>query len=625
MFFLNNTRTSIGSAISNMISIIARNKPKDQERGYRLKVTGYSIVTLLFFLFTVPCTLFPTYAITDPLAVPNNKFGIHILQATPDESSPAAELVNTNGDWGYITVLIESKDRKTDKWQNFFNDLRRRHLIPIVRLATHPEGNYWKRPYEGEEMAWADFLETLNWPVKNRYVTVYNEPNHAGEWGNKVDAKSYAEALDKTITALKAKSQDYFVLNGGLDASAPSKMPGYEDAVFFMQEMENAVPGIFERLDGWASHSYPSPNFAGSPEGVGRGTIRTWFWELQQLRNLGVTKNLPVFITEAGWQHAEGLKYDRNLPSADTVAGYYKQAFENAWNTKNIVAVTPFLLSYQETPFDHFSFKKITGEKQSEKLPDTNVLGVQFPEYYSMYQVIRDLPKIAGMPIQDTKVELTQGEIFSSIVAGETYNISLTFENTGQSIWNDGNKVSLKPIEGGLNLGITGIELPADKKVEPGQEYTFNISLKAPQSGTYTVSINLFQGDKQFDSKPLEFITRVKSPVILKIIGALGWKKDFAEAYSLKVKGASGNSSQNVILDQKGVSPEMEARYLLPDYTFEFSLEKPFYKAKTLNQKVSDGINTLDFGILQPDIVSALLHPKDLWQLLPFSNRPKQM
>ena len=153
----------------------------------------------------------------------------------------------------------------------------------------------------------------------------------------------------------------------------------------------------------------------------------------------------------------------------------------------------------------------------------------------------------------------------------------------------------------------------------------YNISLKAPQSGTYTVSINLFQGDKQFDSKPLEFITRVKSPVILKIIGALGWKKDFAEAYSLKVKGASGNSSQNVILDQKGVSPEMEARYLLPDYTFEFSLEKPFYKAKTLNQKVSDGINTLDFGILQPDIVSALLHPKDLWQLLPFSNRPKQM
>ena len=91
------------------------------------------------------------HAVVDPLSVANNKFGIHLIQAIPDESSPAASLVNTNGDWGYITVLVESKDRNQNKWQEFFNDLRRRHLIPIVRLATQPEGGFWKRPYEGEE------------------------------------------------------------------------------------------------------------------------------------------------------------------------------------------------------------------------------------------------------------------------------------------------------------------------------------------------------------------------------------------------------------------------------------------------------------------------------------------
>ncbi|OGE29282.1 hypothetical protein A2867_05375 [Candidatus Daviesbacteria bacterium RIFCSPHIGHO2_01_FULL_40_11] len=566
---------------------------------------------LLYSLFFIQ----PVFAIVNPLSVPNNKFGIHIIQATPDESSPAAKLVNTNGDWGYITVLVESKDRDHNKWQEFFDDLRRRHLIPLVRLATEPQGNFWKRPYEKEEEAWADFLDALNWPTKNRYVIVYNEPNHGTEWGNKVDASSYAEVLDKTITALKNKNQDFFVLNGGFDASTPSKPPVYEDQITFMKEMNKAVPGIFEKLDGWVSHSYPNPAFAGSPAAVGRGTVRNWFWEIQQLRNLGVTYNLPVFITETGWKHAEGLSYDSRLPDEETVAKYYKEAFETAWNIDRIVAITPFLLSYQEIPFDHFSFKKPTGEKQNIK-----VLSVAYPEYYSMYQTIQDLPKVTGKPVQETKALLTKGEIYSSIISGEIYTISLTFKNIGQSIWNDRQAVMLQPIEGGQSLGITGIELPEDRKIEPGQEYTFNLNLKAPQSGTYKVSLNLFDGSSQFDSKPVEFTTEVKSPVVLKILSTLGWKKDFAGAYVLRIKGISEESAQAITLNTEGVSPEIEARYLLPDYSFEFSLEKPFYKPKTINQKVSAGVNTLDFGVLQPDIFTAILHPKELWKLLPFSN-----
>ena len=621
-FLLKNTQTLIGSMMFTIQIIITRNKPKGQGEKKFIGDRLWVIVLGLFvsLLLATTYNLQPVYAITDPLSVPNNRFGIHIIQATPEESSPAAALVNTNGDWGYITVLIESKDRKTDKWQEFFNDLRRRHLIPIVRLATQPEGNWWKRPYDGEEQAWADFLDALNWPTKNRYVIIYNEPNHGSEWGNKVDAKSYAEVLDKTITALKNKNQDFFVLNGGFDASTPSQPPRYEDQIAFMKDMDAAVPGIFEKLDGWVSHSYPNPAFAGSPADVGRGTVRNYVWELQQLRNLGINKNLPVFITETGWRHAEGLKYDPKLPEEDTVAGYYLHAFENAWDANRIVAITPFLLNYQEAPFDHFSFKRITGEGQETRLPGTRVLGARYPEYYSMFQAIQDLPKVSGRPVQETKALLTKGEIYSSIVAGENYIISLTFKNVGQSIWNDKDVVRLQPIEGGQNLGITSIELPADRRIEPGQEFTFNLSLKAPQSGTYKVSLNLFEGGKQFDSKPLEFTTEVKSPVILKIIGKLGWKKDFAGAYILKVKGVSGESAQTVTLNKEGVSPEKEARYLLPDYSFEFSLEKPFYKSKTINQKVSAGVNILDFGTLQPDVVGAILHPQELWRLLPFSN-----
>src|SRR3990167_8184431 len=200
----------------------------------------FLFISLLIFNFTLFTST--AKAVVDSLSVPNNKFVIHIISATPDESSPAASLVNTNGDWGYITFLIESKDRNENKWQEFFNDLRRRHLIPIVRLATKPLNEHWERPYEGEEEAWADFLDNLNWPTKNRYVIIYNEPNHATEWGNFVDAKSYAIILDKTITALKQKNSDFFVLNAGFDASTPSQPPQYEDEIVFMQQMNEAVP-----------------------------------------------------------------------------------------------------------------------------------------------------------------------------------------------------------------------------------------------------------------------------------------------------------------------------------------------------------------------------------------------
>lgn len=510
--------------------------------------------------------------------------------------------------------MAESKDRDVNKWQAFFNNLRHRHLIPLVRLATQPEKSFWKRPYEGEEEAWASFLGKLNWPVKNRYVIIYNEPNQAKEWGNRVDPDDYARILDKTITALKLKSDDFFVLNAGFDASAPFNPPNYFDENLFLQKMEEAVPGIFEKLDGWASHSYPNPGFVGSPNGFGKGSVRTWQWELQKLAELGVNKKLPVFITETGWQHAEGVVYDKSLPPVETAAGYYKQAFTNAWTNADIVAITPFLLNYQEVPFDHFSFKKLTGEKQPQK-----ILGAAFPEYYPQFETIKDLEKTAGRPVQENKAEITSGGIYTTIVLKEEYNIPITVKNTGQSIWNEYAQVRLSAAEGGKELGIEDVMIPKEQKVEPGQQHTFNVSLKAPNSGSFNVKLTLFSGAQQFDSPPFEFLTQVKAPVILKLHSSLDWKKNFAGNYALKVVGVMGEILKNIQLSALGNSQEIETT-LLPDYTFDFTLSKPYYKPKTIRRRVSSGINTLDFGALQPDIPSAILHPVELWKLLPFLN-----
>lgn len=576
---------------------------------------------LIFFLLCIinSVSISPAKATVDPLSSQNNKFGIHMISPTIDESSPAASLVNSNGgDWGYITILIESKDRNHNKWQAFFDDLRRRHLIPIIRLATEPKEDYWKRPYDGEEIAWADFLDSLNWPVKNRYILVYNEPNQGQEWGGSVDPVSYAKVLDKTISALKNKNPDFFVLNAGFDASAPEKAPKFMDEKTFLTQMEEAVPGILNKLDGWASHSYPNPGFVGSPNAVGKGTVRTWIWENQILNSLGVTKALPIFITETGWKHAEGIYFDKSLPNVDTVGGYYKTAYNTAWNSNRIVAVTPFLLNYQEVPFDHFSFKKITGEKQNIKILGLSTEAPD-PNYYSCYEQLMGVSKTTGNPIQDNEAELTKGEIYSSLVSGETYDIQMTFKNTGQSIWNDGENIELRAIKGADELQMQTSILKS-QKVEPGQSLTFNLKLKAPVSGTYDVSLQLFNDNKEFDTAPFVFTTTIKAPVQIILISALQWKDNFSGNYILTVSSNSIQNSTAVTLNALGVSKKVETKYILPDYIFNFTLQKPFYKPKTISMRVKPGQNILNFGVLEPDLLSALFKPKDFWHLLPFSN-----
>ncbi len=554
------------------------------------------LILVFMILFFAP----QAFAIEDPSRVTNNRFGIHIISPISQEIADSVDLVNSQGgDWGYVTVVIEDHDWDKNKWQNFFDLLRREHLIPILRLATHPVGDNWARPDESLAGKYADFLDELNWPIKNRYVVIYNEPNQAHEWGGNVDPVGYAKILDQTIVALKQKNPDFFVMNAGLDASSPQQAPNYFEEANFLQIMQESVPGIFAKLDGWVSHSYPNPGFIGSPDGYGKGSVRTWEWELSKLAQIGMIKKLPVFITETGWKHAEGVNYNKYYPSTEQVAKYYEQAFQGAWNSDRIIAITPFILNYQQSPFDHFSFKKITDEKQ-----DT----------YPQYLAIKNLSKSVGQPVQLNQAKLTKGEVYSSIVAGQSYKIYLTFRNTGQSIWDD--KIKLKTIEGGASLGIIDQPLEAKSSIEPGKEYVFALELKSPQTGKYHIRLNLFKENREFDNPTIEFDTEVKSPVIFQIRSALRWKNDASGDYLVSIVGPV-NENLNIKLDKSGVSSEIEAKSLLPDYLYRFTLKRDYYHEQTITQSLRSGMNVINLGTLQPNFLSALLHPKAFWQLLP--------
>ena len=144
-------------------------------------------------------------AIYDPLSVPNNKYGIHIVDENDLEN--AASLVNsTGGDWGYVTMVMRKDDRNLTKWQKIFDQMRSLHLIPLIRLATIMQNDIWQRPDLKEASIWAKYLNNLEWPIKNRYVILFNEPNHAKEWGGIVDPESYANVVASYSAELKKQS-----------------------------------------------------------------------------------------------------------------------------------------------------------------------------------------------------------------------------------------------------------------------------------------------------------------------------------------------------------------------------------------------------------------------------------
>lgn len=397
---------------------------------------------------------------------PNNKFGIHLAQPHLNEIKKVADMVNGNGgDWGYVTLVIEEQDRNRQKWQEVFDLLRDFHLIPIIRLATKPEGNSWRRPNKEDADSWAEFLNSLNWVVKNRYIVLFNEPNHGLEWGGNVDAFQYATTSREFAKKLKEKNSDFFVMMAGFDASAPNSMPMYLDEETYLRNIFTVIsPDEFEKyFDGISSHSYPNPAFSGSPYDSGKGTIRTYQWEEDLFRSLGVNKTLPVFITETGWRMRDEI----------TTANNFKTAYESVWlSDSNVIAVTPFVYDYQGPPFLEFSWKRY-----------------QSDEFYAQYYMVKDMQKTKGVP-----EVIDQGEIEivfpHELVAESSYHFTVMVKNKGQAIWDIGSGYDLKllsPEGKPFDYIISSI-----KNTKPGQDAPIAMYVKTnTKFGSFRISLEL--------------------------------------------------------------------------------------------------------------------------------------
>lgn len=468
-------------------------------------------VTLLFSLFLL--LIFPTKVLGfyNPKDVPNNKFGIHIIDE--NDLNSASNLVNSSGgEWGYVTFVIRQDERNTSRWQQVFDRARRLHLIPIVRIATADQNGVWDKFNTDEIPGWVSFFNSLNWVVQNRYIVVGNEPNHAKEWGGELNPKEYADFLEKFSSTLKKTDDNYFVLNAGLDASTTSSTESM-DEVTYIKGMLQEKPDLFNYIDGWASHSYPNPGFVGSENDSGRGTVRTFEWEKSVLSSLGVNKDLPIFITETGWVHNETGNV-LGLQSDNDIGQKMATAYKNAWADSNVIAVTPFVLNYQEKPFEQFSW--------------TDKNGAPYP----FYNEIRKIPKVKGEPIQLTSARYIASAFSPFTKIGDEYKGLVVLENTGQSIWT---RSEIKVKDDGLNnvhgylvnspvepKGRALVAFFADNPTEPGN-YNFTIfvqrgknMLGEPVKGNFT-AFKLVN--------PIDAFISLKDVAWQAILGKLGFTK----------------------------------------------------------------------------------------------------
>lgn len=317
-----------------------------------IKFKKIFILSSILILFLISNN--KSYAIYDPLSRNNNIFGIHIL--FPSELPDAAKLINTNGgDWGYVTIPIQANDKDIQKWQAFMDNAKSLHLIPIIRLSTEEdfiEKGVWRKPNKYDIVDFANFLNSLNWPTKNRYIILFNEVNRFDEWGGEYpNASDYSNLVKLAYDVFKARNNDFYILLAGFDNASVTDYKKYINEFDFLNQMLEYDPDIFNNIDGFASHSYPNPGFDQAPNTYRRMGTYTYNYEYYFINNY-TTSQKKAFITETGW--------DNSQVSDSQIADYYKYAFQNIWekDKNRIVAVTPFLLNGYANSFGIFSFYK---------------------------------------------------------------------------------------------------------------------------------------------------------------------------------------------------------------------------------------------------------------------------
>lgn len=517
----------------------------------------------------------------------NNKFGVHIAVPSDEDIEKAAELVNSNGgEYGYITIVIQDDRRDVAYWQSIFDKLRKLKLIPIIRIATHPEGEVWKVPNESDAASWVDFFQKLNWVTKDRYIILFNEPNHAAEWGGAVDPVSFGKVSASFAKALKSASLDYKIMLAGLDLSAPEARTSYADAYSFLKE----GVGVFcqtittsdqvkcgDYIDAISSHAYPNPGFVGSPYDVGRKSIKGYETEIGWFKEFFSGNDYPVFITETGW--------DSSKISHTNVASYFEYAFKNIWLPDDRVkAVTPFILNYQGQPFLGFSLLE---------------LGSLSPK--AQFISIQGLSKLKGKPEIVDKARILSNLPSDFVELGRSV-VSVNITNIGQAIW--GNETSYSIRVSSSPYVLSG-KATIPTTVEPFKSTSIFVpiySQDVQKDVPGILTIELVKGESDVIGKFQKTFILHPQPSALIKASMMAKGLSTGDGFELQIF----DKDEKLVYRKKDLKITLgsviidELPNVVPGNTYRFVLLKPYYLPRQVMVQVLNGENTVEFDQLLP-------------------------
>jgi len=298
-------------------------------------------------LFLLICGWVAASMVSPVQAQTGQVLGIHILR--PDELEQASKLIQNNEseEWQFVTIPLSLNELdQQEQWQIFFDEAKVKRIKPIVRLVTRFEDGAWKIPTRKDITDLVLFLETLDWPTEDKHIIVFNEVNHAAEWGGEINPEEYAEVLLFTSNWIRSTQPGFIVLPAAMDLAAPNGKVTME-AFTYLRRMVAVDAQIFGSIDAWNSHSYPNPGFSSAPTGTAQNSLRGFEHELAFLKQ-HTDKDFNVYITETGWVE--------NRQTSKLLESYYSYALQHIWSNPQVVAVTPFVLNGTPGPFSGFSF-----------------------------------------------------------------------------------------------------------------------------------------------------------------------------------------------------------------------------------------------------------------------------
>lgn len=314
-----------------------------------------------------------------PPGPPPNRYGMgYVDEGNATDHARTAKLA---GPGGWVTVIFADiqpgRTTADPSWKQSIADAYAQDLVPIIRMAP-PWGDRDVRKmgetptsYKALAQVYKQVIQSLplraGWPL---YVQVHNEPNLCYEWecssGSMTSqqmATEYAAMLRDVADAVHSiGDQRIRVLNGALapggaascDCASHDGPPGTLAATF-LGYMASAVPNLFDKIDAFASHSYPS-------KGEGWGFFCAYaeadtglkYFE-KELAAIGKPA-MKVLVTETGWT----IQHESYNWSRDQVADFTVSALQNVWLTHpSILGITPFIL--RDAAWDKFAWMQTDG------------------------------------------------------------------------------------------------------------------------------------------------------------------------------------------------------------------------------------------------------------------------